>query len=148
MAVCVLFVPWRLPQVSDAYSLLAAAPFCSLGLQAHGVAVPTKLTSRSPCAKDWNTAMPHAQRDALHQWVSGHLGSQHCTLILETGKLECVASELVLEMEDLCNGTALNMLCGMHAEVELLRADQSGLFHAVFSKTPAQVLGRCSSGCC
>lgn len=102
--------------------------------------VPTKLTSRSPCAKDWNTAMPDAQRDALHQWVSGHLGSQHCTLILENGKLECVASELELEMEDLCNGTALNMLCGMHAEVELLRADQSGLFHAVFSKTPAQVL--------
>eukprot|EP00439_Symbiodinium_sp_Y106_P000440 s3673_g1.t1 len=99
---------------------------------------------------DWGSLSDNS-RQAIKQWVTGQLGGRHCMLVLEQGCAETLllpsASE-TLATSDLRGGAVLNVLSGLFAEGGLLNPSSgSGLFQAVFSKHPLQVLEEALEQC-
>lgn len=99
---------------------------------------------------EWS-CLSDASRQAIRQWVAGHLGGRHCMLVLEQGCAETVLppnSETSLQ-PDLRGGAVLNVLSGLFAEGGLLNPQGLGswLFQAVFSKNPQQVLEEALEQC-
>ncbi|CAE7804920.1 KGD1 [Symbiodinium sp. CCMP2592] len=99
---------------------------------------------------DWGSLSDNS-RQAIKQWVTGQLGGRHCMLVLEQGCAETLllpsASEM-LATSDLRGGAVLNVLSGLFAEGGLLNPSSgSGLFQAVFSKHPLQVLEEALEQC-
>lgn len=99
---------------------------------------------------DWGSLSDNS-RQAIKQWVAGQLGGRHCMLVLEQGCAETLllpsASE-TLATSDLRGGAVLNVLSGLFAEGGLLNPSSgSGLFQAVFSKHPLQVLEEALEQC-
>jgi len=96
---------------------------------------------------EWSS-LSEASRQALRQWVTGHLGGRHCMLIVEQGvSTDSAIGNLGPDTArassrfDLRGGAGLNVLSGLQAEVELMSNKAGGwLFEAVFAKPPSQVL--------
>lgn len=90
----------------------------------------------------WSILSPKSKQ-ALGQWVMGHLGGRHCLMILEHDvAIDFFISPLDSDemlMSDLRGAAVLNALSGLQAEA---RGGREGgwLYEHVFAKSPARVL--------